>query len=186
MDGLTHGWKFNICKILNFETTILKLVQLIIYYFNFNCTLSLDTLYSNKKIYYNLPNSAFWGWLSMESQPQNPEFRKILKTFTHAHIVCLSEIFDISCKYFLWFYAPSAIWIVTYTISTQRSKTFFKYLSWVKPVNCLVLIQPRKTSEHDWKIDDWDLENCLKESCFSIYIIEPWHLISNNMALWQV
>ena len=30
---------------------------------------------SNQRSYYNLPNSAFWGWLSMESQPQNPEFR---------------------------------------------------------------------------------------------------------------
>ena len=28
----------------------------------------------NQKSYNNLPNSAFRGWLSMESQPQNPEF----------------------------------------------------------------------------------------------------------------
>ena len=30
---------------------------------------------TNQRGYYNLLNSAFWGWLSMESQPQNPEFR---------------------------------------------------------------------------------------------------------------
>ena len=36
----------------------------------------LDNLKINQRRYYNnLPNSAFWGWLSTESQPQNPEFR---------------------------------------------------------------------------------------------------------------
>ena len=35
----------------------------------------LDKLKMNQRSYYNLLNSAFWGWLSMESQPQNPEFR---------------------------------------------------------------------------------------------------------------
>ena len=32
---------------------------------------------TNKLIrgFYNMPSSAFWGCLSMESQPQNPEFR---------------------------------------------------------------------------------------------------------------
>ena len=29
----------------------------------------------NQRSYYNLPNSAFGGWRSIESQPQNPEFR---------------------------------------------------------------------------------------------------------------
>ena len=37
--------------------------------------MSLDNLKINQRSYYNLPNLAFWGWLSMESQPQNPEFR---------------------------------------------------------------------------------------------------------------
>ena len=38
--------------------------------------LLLDNLKRNMKAYnYDLPNSVFWGWLSMESQPQNPEFR---------------------------------------------------------------------------------------------------------------
>ena len=40
-----------------------------------------DRLYINRKTYYNLPNSAFWGWLSMESQPQNPEFRNNPENF---------------------------------------------------------------------------------------------------------
>ena len=41
-----------------------------------NDWLCSDNLKTNKRrYYYNLPNSAFWGWLSMESQPQNPEFR---------------------------------------------------------------------------------------------------------------
>ena len=29
----------------------------------------------NQRSYYNLLNSAFWGWHSMESLPQNAEFR---------------------------------------------------------------------------------------------------------------
>ena len=28
----------------------------------------------NQKSYNNLPNSVFWGWLSVEIQSQNPEF----------------------------------------------------------------------------------------------------------------
>ena len=37
--------------------------------------LSLDKLKLNQRSHNNLPNSGFWGWLSVESQPQNPEFR---------------------------------------------------------------------------------------------------------------
>ena len=40
-----------------------------------NGQLSLDRLKINQRSYYELPNSAVWGWLSVESQPQNPEFR---------------------------------------------------------------------------------------------------------------
>ena len=35
----------------------------------------LDNLKTNQRSDYNLPDLAFWGSLSMESQPQNPEFR---------------------------------------------------------------------------------------------------------------
>ena len=40
-----------------------------------NGQLSSDRLYINKKTYHNSSNWAFWGWISMESQPQNTEFR---------------------------------------------------------------------------------------------------------------
>ena len=40
-----------------------------------NGQLPLDKLKLNHKSDYYLQNSAFWGGLSMESQPQNPEFR---------------------------------------------------------------------------------------------------------------
>ena len=46
--------------------------------------MSFDRLKINKKSYYNLPNSAFWGWLSVESQPKNPEFSNNLENF-HPH-----------------------------------------------------------------------------------------------------
>ena len=64
-------------KSWTFETPILKLAvgPLNIHNFNFNGQLSFDRLYKNRKTYHYLPNSVFWGWLSMESQPQNPEFR---------------------------------------------------------------------------------------------------------------
>ena len=51
----------------------------------FNGQIPLDKLKLNQKSYYYLQNSAFWDWLSMESQPQNPELGIILKTFTHAN-----------------------------------------------------------------------------------------------------
>ena len=35
----------------------------------------IDKLLIYQKSYYILLNSAFLGWLSVESQPQNPEFR---------------------------------------------------------------------------------------------------------------
>ena len=41
----------------------------------------LDILKINQESYYNLPNSAFTGLLSMESQPQNPEFRNNPESF---------------------------------------------------------------------------------------------------------
>ena len=42
---------------------------------NLNGQLSQSELKINQRNYHYLPNSAFWGWLSIESQPQNPEFR---------------------------------------------------------------------------------------------------------------
>ena len=46
---------------------------------------------TNQRIYYEIPNSAFWGWLSMESQPQNPEFRITPENF-HPCIYSLSDV----------------------------------------------------------------------------------------------
>ena len=40
-----------------------------------NDYLCLDILKTSQRTYYNLPNAAFWDWLSIESKPQNPEFR---------------------------------------------------------------------------------------------------------------
>ena len=37
--------------------------------------LSFDYLRMHQRNYYNLPNSVFWGRLSMENQPKNPEFK---------------------------------------------------------------------------------------------------------------
>ena len=50
---------------------------------NFKLKIPLDKLELSQKIYYYmyLQNSAFWGWLSMESQPQNPEFRNNPENF---------------------------------------------------------------------------------------------------------
>ena len=41
----------------------------------------MDKLKQNQKSGYYLQNSAFWGWLSMESRPQNLEFRNNPENF---------------------------------------------------------------------------------------------------------
>ena len=46
-----------------------------------NSQLPLDKLKLNQKSYYYLQNSAFWGWLSMESQLQNPELKNNPENF---------------------------------------------------------------------------------------------------------
>ena len=49
-----------------------------------------------ERCYYNLLNSAFWGWLSIKSQPQNPKFRdnpfKLFKFSVHT-VNCLLKRF---------------------------------------------------------------------------------------------
>ena len=47
------------------------------------CTISAQSDSTTVQLH-ELPNSAFWGQLSMESRPQNPEFRNNSNTFqTH-------------------------------------------------------------------------------------------------------
>ena len=76
-------------KTWTFETPILKhaVCPLNIHNSSLNGQLSLQRLEINKRSYYDLHNSAFWGWLSVESQPQNPEFRNNPETHTHWFIV---------------------------------------------------------------------------------------------------
>ena len=59
-------------KVLNFQNPELL-----------NLQLGSGRLFINKKTYYNSSNSAFLGGLSMESQPQNPDYRNNPETFTH-------------------------------------------------------------------------------------------------------
>ena len=55
--------------------------------------MSLDRLKINQRSFYDLPNSAFWGWLSTESQPQNPEFRNNPENF---HPCTDSDIYSLT------------------------------------------------------------------------------------------
>ena len=70
------------------EIQILKLAIclqiLIIFKFKSSIVFKLTENRSGK-LRYNQPNSAFWGWLSKESQPQNPVFRNNPESFTHVH-----------------------------------------------------------------------------------------------------
>ena len=77
------GESFKFPKSWSFEIQVLKLVvcQQIINNFKLNGQMSLDRLKINHRSYYDLLNSAFWGWLSVESQPQNPEFRNNPENF---------------------------------------------------------------------------------------------------------
>ena len=79
-----HWWKFKISKILNFWNSNLKTCSMPTEYFtilSLNGQLSLDRLKINQRSYYDTPNSAIWGRLSVESQPQNPEFRNNPENF---------------------------------------------------------------------------------------------------------
>ena len=80
----TISWvKVKISIILNFWKSNLKTcsMPIIINNFKLKWSMSLDKLKLNQRSHKNLFNSGFWGWLSMESQPQNPEFRINPKNF---------------------------------------------------------------------------------------------------------
>ena len=49
--------------------------------FTFKWSVVLTHTEIKQRSYYYLLNSGFWGWLSMESQPQNPEFRNNPENF---------------------------------------------------------------------------------------------------------
>ena len=68
---IIHGWKFIISKILNFRNSELKLAvcHQNIKISQLNGQIPLDNLNINQRSYYGVPKSAFWGWLSAESQP---------------------------------------------------------------------------------------------------------------------
>ena len=77
-----HGWKFNNSRSWTFKIPILKLQECPLTTHNFKFKWSIvDRLTINQRTYYNLPNSGFWGWLSVKSQPQNPEFRNNPENF---------------------------------------------------------------------------------------------------------
>ena len=77
VSALFMGESSKFPKSWTFEIQVLKLVVClqIINIFKLNGQLSFDELKINQRSYNNLPNSAFWGLLSFESQPQNREFR---------------------------------------------------------------------------------------------------------------
>ena len=78
----------------------------------------LDNLKINQRSYYNLPNSAFWGWLSMESQPQNPEFRINpenvhpweTEEFQIEKIHCFQQFFNHTAKIWMVLYWSYIFW----------------------------------------------------------------------------
>ena len=73
MGESSNGWKYKIWKILNFRKSNLKTCSIPMKHNGSNGQWSLDKLKINQRSYYNLLNSAFWGWLPMESKSQNPE-----------------------------------------------------------------------------------------------------------------
>ena len=73
----------------------------------------------NQRSYYDLPNSAFWGCLSVESEPQNPEFRKNPKNFHPCkaleHYCCTGWTLTHCLQLFVFF----------------QNQHFLKLLSWI-------------------------------------------------------
>ena len=78
-----NRWKFKISKSWTLEDQNLKLAVGLqnIKNSKLNDQIPLNKLKLNQKSYYYLQNSAFWGRLSMESQPKNPKFRSNPENF---------------------------------------------------------------------------------------------------------
>ena len=130
-----HGWNFTISKILNFKRfKLLKLAGCLkkIMISCLNGYVRLDNLKINQRSYHNLHNSAFWGWLSIESQPQNPEFRINPENFHPCITNCTFNILTLCLGYrsyftiikelsrnersewITWFLYNYNIWFMTY------------------------------------------------------------------------
>ena len=84
--SITSSWvKVQNFQILNFRNSSLTMCIMPknVTKSSKKCSIILGKLKINQRSNYNLSNSGFWGWLSMESQPQdpmesqpqNPEFR---------------------------------------------------------------------------------------------------------------
>ena len=90
-----NGWKFKVSKILNLKIEVLKLIVCLQNINNFKIKSLVNCLLkTSKRSYCNLTNSAFWGWLSMEGQPQILHSGIILKTFAHALWRMDCEVYD--------------------------------------------------------------------------------------------
>ena len=77
----THLSKFEKSWTLENQNLKLAYASIIIKNSKFNGQIPLEKLKLNQKSYYYLQNSAFWDWLSIESQPQKPEFRNNPENF---------------------------------------------------------------------------------------------------------
>ena len=120
-----HGWKFKTTKILNFQNSSLKTWGMPTDYSQFsssNGQLSLDRLSINQRTNYNLTYSAFWGWLSTESQPQNPEFRNNYENF-HPWII-QKHIHKINAWHHLACLTPIKSWCIGESSTFKKSWTF--------------------------------------------------------------
>ena len=113
----------------------------------------LDKLKINQKSYYYPQNSAFWGWLSMESQSQNPEFRINPENF---HPCRVQDSWQSECRFS--------------SLCLGLSKKFYPYSFIVH-----VLDQPGKSPQDDRKIVDWDIKHQLerKNNSESSQIVLP-------------
>ena len=109
----------------------------------------MERLIIKQRSYYDLPNSAFWGWLYVESQPQNPEFRNNPENFHLCHkqwFQCISTVskFDI-------FYSKMIISLkmqkIHYLTLTPRSRSHKMlpsalYIMWSMHQQSLMLLHP--------------------------------------------
>ena len=76
---------FNNPELSKFKSKNLLYACKVLIISSLNGQLSTEELKINQRSYLNLPNSVFLGWLSVESQPQNPEFRNNPENF-HPYI----------------------------------------------------------------------------------------------------
>ena len=102
--------------------------------------MSLDRLKINQKSYYNLPNSAFWGWLSVESHPQNPVFRNNPVNFHPWECEIENHFSSSQQKHLFWVFIKTVSMRGSFWAPTCVKNNGYENICNLKAQNCLFIL----------------------------------------------